>query len=161
MNDDSSSMVKRTTQGTAGDRIRRIADQLRQETSLQIKATSRILGAAAQIAENHDRLIDEVVEMVEEDLEQQTQRQAGETVTVEQLKGQFKKLEQAKAYFGVKAKTWAMLAEKLNHRTPSPSNATEVPISLRLDEIEQELKVLRADLTQALDLLALILKKLP
>lgn len=161
MSDDSSSIVKKTTHGTAGDRIRRIADQLRQETSLQIKATSRILGAAAQIAENHDRLIDEVVEMVEEDLEQQPQQQAGETVTVEQLKRQFKKLEQAKAFFGVKAKTWAMLAEKLNQQTSLPSDATEVPTSRRLDEIEQELKALRSDLTQALDLLALILKKLP
>ena len=46
-----------------GDRVRKIADQLKQETELQIKATSRILGAAAQIAENHDQLITEVTNL--------------------------------------------------------------------------------------------------
>ncbi|PLZ95451.1 hypothetical protein CI594_14765, partial [Fischerella thermalis CCMEE 5196] len=56
-----------------GDQIRNIANRLKQETEVQIKATSRILGAAAQISENHERLINEVVDMVEEDLNQQTQ----------------------------------------------------------------------------------------
>jgi hypothetical protein len=159
MNDNSSSLGNATTQGTAGDRIRRIADQLKQETSLQIKATSRILGAAAQISENHDRLIDEVVEIVEEDLEQQAQQQDIAVFTVEQLKQQFKTLKQAKDHFGVKASTWAMLVDKLNQRTSSRSNPVEVPISQRLDTIEGELKALRTDVTQALNMLALILEK--
>jgi len=55
--------------GTLGEQVRKIADQLQQDTELQIKATSRILGAAAQISENHDQLIREVVDMVEEDLD--------------------------------------------------------------------------------------------
>lgn len=54
---------------TFGDQARQIADRLRKETNLQVKLTAQILGAAAQIAENHDRLIDEVVDMVEEDLD--------------------------------------------------------------------------------------------
>jgi uncharacterized protein (DUF3084 family) len=149
-----------TAQGTAGDRIRKIADQLKQETSLQIKATSRILGAAAQISENHDRLIDEVVEMVEEDLEQQAQRQGVEAFTVEQLKRQFKKLEQAKVHFGVKANSWTILVDKLNQQMSSRSNPIEVSVSQRLDTIEDELKELRTDLTQALNMLTLILKKI-
>jgi hypothetical protein len=80
MSDSSSTVGKIVSQGTAGDRIRVIADQLKQETSLQIKATSRILGAAAQISENHDRLIDEVVELMEEDLEQHSQPSKGKEI---------------------------------------------------------------------------------
>jgi hypothetical protein len=178
---------------TAGDRIRKIADRLKQETSVQIKATSRILAAAAQISQNHDRLIEEVVEMVEEDLEQQVQaaRSPGEQdssalmvksesplssprtrdlggrscskgnkekITVESLKQQFKKLDQAKAHFGLKATSWARLADKLNQK--ALPNSDELPVSLRLDKIEAELETLRTDVNQALNLLALMLEKL-
>jgi hypothetical protein len=159
MNDSSSLIDNLMIQETAGDRIRKIADQLRQETSLQIKATSRILGAAAQISENHDRLIDEVVEMVGEDLEQ-AQRQGEEAFTIERLKRQFKKLEHAKAHFGVKTNSWAMLADKLNQQTSSRSSPVEVSVPQRLDKIEDELKELRTDLTQVLNMLTLILKKI-
>jgi hypothetical protein len=190
---DENSVETVTYPETAGDRIRKIADQLKQETSVQIKATSRILAAAAQISQNHDRLIEEVVEMVEEDLEQQVQadRSSGEQdssalmlksesplsaprirdlggrscskenkekITVESLKQQFKKLDQAKAHFGIKASSWVILADKLNQKTLP--NSDELPVSLRLDKIEAELETLRTDVNQALNLLALMLEKL-
>jgi hypothetical protein len=160
MSDSSSTVGKIVSQGTAGDRIRVIADQLKQETSLQIKATSRILGAAAQISENHDRLIDEVVELMEEDLEQHSQPSKGKEITVEQLKRQFKTLNQAKAHFGVKANTWALLAKKLNQQTTvSSPNPDQVSVPQRLDAIENELRVVQTNLNQALNLLKMILKK--
>ncbi|MCU0552665.1 MAG: hypothetical protein MUC48_25325 [Leptolyngbya sp. Prado105] len=191
---DDSSVEIVTHQATAGDRIRKIADQLKQETSLQIKATSRILAAAAQISENHDRLIEEVVEMVEEDLDQESQadRSSGkqdssalivksesslnpssleslggkshskakeqEKITVESLKQQFKKLEQAKAHFGVKANSWALLADKLNQKVLPKSD--ESVVLQRLDKLEAELEALRTDVNQSLNFLAQILKKL-
>lgn len=52
---------------------------------------------AAQIAQNHDNLIGEAVEMVEKGLERQAQPSA---LYVQQ---QFKSLKAAKANFGVKA----------------------------------------------------------
>jgi hypothetical protein len=51
------------------DKMKAIADDLRNETNKQVKATARILDAAAQIAQNYDNLVDEVAEMVGEDLE--------------------------------------------------------------------------------------------
>jgi hypothetical protein len=51
------------------DKMKAIADDLRNETNEQVKATARILDAAAQIAQNYDNLVDEVAEMVGEDLE--------------------------------------------------------------------------------------------
>lgn len=97
-----------------GDTIRNIADRLKQETEIQKKATSRILGAAAQISANHEQLIDEVVEMVREDLEQQTQASKSHIYTVEILKKQFKTLREAKDNFKLKATSWESLANKLN-----------------------------------------------
>ena len=55
----------------------------------RIKVTSRILGAAAQISQNHDRLIDQVSEMIQEDLAQEATVEMGEIVTIDQLKKQF------------------------------------------------------------------------
>jgi gas vesicle protein len=97
-----------------GDKIRNIADRLKQETEIQKKVTSRILGAAAQISANHEQLIDEVVEMVREDLEQQTQAYKSHIYTVEILKQQFKTLREAKDNFKLKATSWESLANKLN-----------------------------------------------
>lgn len=77
---------------TLGEQVRRIADQLKEESDLQIKVTSRILGAAAQIAENHDRLICEVVDTVEEDLDKKTYVYPTNAYTVETLKQQFRTL---------------------------------------------------------------------
>lgn len=99
---------------TLGDQIRSIANRIKQETDVQIKATSRILGATAQISENHERLIDEVVEMVEEDLEQQNQMYQRHIYTVEILKQQFRTLREAKAHFNLKVNSWESLANKLN-----------------------------------------------
>ncbi|MEH2081587.1 MAG: hypothetical protein V7K89_16755 [Nostoc sp.] len=97
-----------------GDQIRSIADRLKQETDIQIQATSRILGAAAQIAENHDRLISEVVDMVESDLNVEKQIYQKHIYTVDILKQQFKILRDAKAHFNLKVTSWESLANKLN-----------------------------------------------
>ncbi|MBN3886154.1 MAG: hypothetical protein V7K64_25250 [Nostoc sp.] len=97
-----------------GDQIRSIADRLKQETDVQIQATSRILGAAAQIAENHDRLINEVVDMVESDLNAEKQVSNKYTYTVDILKQQFKTLRDAKAHFNLKVTSWESLVNKLN-----------------------------------------------
>ncbi|MBD2471719.1 hypothetical protein [Nostoc sp. FACHB-145] len=97
-----------------GDQIRSIADRLKQETEVQIKATSRILGAAAQISENHDRLINEVVEMVEEDLNGQADVYQRYRYTVEALKKQYKTLKDAKSHFNLKANSWDALVNQLN-----------------------------------------------
>lgn len=154
---------------TLGDRIRNVANQLRQESDIQIKATSRILSAAAKIAENHDHLIDEVVEMVEEDLDQQAQAPKPEPHTVEQLKKQFSKLSDAKAHFGIKATSWTALVSKLNEQ-PAPSHPTipqpssslsQDSVLQRLDAIEHEIQTMRGNMEQALKLLELIAKKLP
>lgn len=119
------------------DRIRDIADKLKLETEVQMQATSRILGAAAQISENHDKIIDEVVEMVEDDLNQQHQnhqRDIGNTgynniysekiYTTESLKQHFKKLREAKEYFQVKANSWESLVKKLNKLSPLNTGLT-------------------------------------
>jgi Na+-transporting NADH:ubiquinone oxidoreductase subunit NqrA len=157
---DEASMIKAVVKETLGDRIRTIADQLKQETNLQIKATSRILGAAAQISENHDRLVSEVVEMVEEDLEQASQAQEVEWFTVEQLKRQFKTLTQAGAHFNLKTRTWATLVDKLNEQKALPEiKPNEISVAQRLDKIEDDLKTLQTDVSQALSLLNLILKQ--
>jgi hypothetical protein len=105
---------------SVGETIRQIADQLNQESNLQIKVTSQILVAAAQISENHDRLIDEVVDMVEEDLDDQVRIHNTNKFTVDILKQQFKTLGEAKAHFGVKANSWATLSNKL--KAPSVQN---------------------------------------
>ena len=97
-----------------GDQIRSIADRLKQETDVQIKATSKILGAAAQIAENHDRLISEVVDMVESDLNLEKQVSQKHIYTVDILKQQFKTLRDAKAQFDLKVSSWESLVNKLN-----------------------------------------------
>lgn len=97
-----------------GDQIRSIADRLKQETDVQIQATSRILGAAAQIAENHDRLINEVVDMVESDLNAEKHVSKKYTYTVDILKQQFQTLRDAKAHFNIKVSSWESLVNKLN-----------------------------------------------
>lgn len=153
------SVIKLQNKETFSEKVRKIADQLKQETDLQIKATSRILGAAAQIANNHDRLIDEVVDMVEEDLIQKESASEVIEYTIEKLKTQFKSLSEAKLHFGVKASSWAALVNKLNgNKSPAQvSNATSQSgialISERLDTIESEIKVMHLELRQILSLL--------
>jgi hypothetical protein len=69
-------------------------------------------------------------------------------------------LNQAKAHFGVKANTWALLAKKLNQQTTvSSPNPDQVSVPQRLDAIENELRVVQTNLNQALNLLKMILKK--
>jgi signal recognition particle GTPase len=155
-------VIKIPNKETFGEKVRKIADQLKQETNLQIKATSRILGAAAQIANNHDRLIDEVVEMVEEDLIQQDSAPQPIEYTIATLKEQFKSLNEAKLHFGVKASSWAALVNKLNggESTAQASNTTSQSeaslISKRLDAIESEIQVMHVELRK----IFLLLEKL-
>ncbi|MBF2019594.1 MAG: hypothetical protein IGR93_05675 [Hydrococcus sp. C42_A2020_068] len=138
------------------DRVRSIADRLKQETEVQIKTTSRILSAAAKIAENHDRLIDEVVDMVEEDIDRQTQVHQKKIYTVDLLKQQFKTLREAKAHFRLKASSWAELVKKLNSLSaPNPLSVDRSKISVpeRLNAIESELKIMRTEIGEILSLL--------
>jgi hypothetical protein len=137
---------------TVGEQIRQIADRLKQETSIQVHATAKILGAAAQISTHHDRLIDEVVEMVEEDLEIQQEPQ----FLVETLKQQFKTFNKAKLFYKLKARSWIDLANQLNFSNiPNPRsvNTKEDAMAQRLSAIEEELKTIQLQLRQILLLL--------
>jgi hypothetical protein len=60
--------VQQAKKERLGDKMIALANTIKAENDLQIKITSRILDSAAQIADNHDRLITEVVEMVNDDL---------------------------------------------------------------------------------------------
>ncbi|WP_204151478.1 hypothetical protein [Leptolyngbya sp. CCY15150] len=148
---------------TLGDRMREVANQLRQEKAIQIKATSRILGAAAQMSQNHDRLIDEVVVMVEDDLDRAAQAASATPYTVEVLKERFASFKEAKTQLGVKATSWTTLVDKLNAQhspsasmPPQPANpppqAQDV-LTQRLDSIEQEMRSMRREIHQILTLL--------
>ncbi len=162
MSDDLDSLPPTPVTSALGDRIRTLTSQLRQERDVQIKATSRLLGAAAQIAVNHDRLIDQVVEMAEADLEPQTQLHPTEPYTGDRLKQQFTSFKEAKAHFNVKANSWDTLAAKLNEpaAAASPPKATSQDVvGQRLDAIEQELQLLRNDLNQVLHALAAVVEK--
>ncbi|MBD2463848.1 hypothetical protein H6G89_22870 [Oscillatoria sp. FACHB-1407] len=181
MSDEPIPTIPTAQKQTLGDRIRGIANQLRQENDVQIKATSRILGAAAQIAQNHDRLIDEVVEMVEEDLDQQASIAAFEPYTVERLKQQFQKdFKAAKAHFGVTANGWGALVSKLNEPTEksstketaksskrgsttssAKSSKTQDSTTQRLEAIERDIQTMQGDINQILNLLNQIVGKLP
>lgn len=164
-------------QPTMGDRLRMIVSQLRQEDEVQVRATARILGAAAKIAENHDRLIDEVVDMVEEDLNRAQQTQELELgaspYTEAQLRKQFPNLKEAKTHFGLKASSWKALVDKLNTSTQKEERnaASAIPNAQptvlqhsdplqRLDRIEQELQLMRGDLNQLIELVMAIAQKL-
>lgn len=153
MNNDLAPIIQTGRKPTAGDRIRSIANQLRQESDVQMKLTARILGAAAQISQNHDHLINEVVEMVEEDLNQQLQPNLSEPYTVEQLKKQFKTFKDARAYFGLKVVSWIDLASKLNEQPISAApliSSSENTVSQRLAAIEQEIQMMRGEINQLL-----------
>ncbi len=165
MSNDPASIVSASQPATLGDRLRGIAKELRQETDTQIKATSRILGAAAQMAQNHDQLIGEVVEMVEEDLDQREQIKTPATYKVSNLKQEFKTLKAAKAHFGIKANSWGALATKLNEAKEIPTTSeTGIPpntnrqVFERLDAIELKIMSLQGSMEQVLGLLQEIAK---
>jgi ATP-dependent Lon protease len=139
-----------------GSKIRHIADQLAQETDIQIKATSSILSAAAKISNNHDRLIREVVDMIEKDLDNQTRVSQTTSFTGDMLKQQFGTLSEAKSHFGLTANSWATLANKLNNssiQTPISTHQTKISVSKRLDAIEGEIKTMRTEINQIFFLL--------
>lgn len=153
MDQDTVSIVSDSRPLTLGDRLRGIAQELRQETDTQIKATSQILGAAAMIAQNHDQLIGEVVEMVKEDLDR---GQSVVTYSVAVLKQQFKTLKTAKAHFGIKANSWDALVARLNAvNSPTANFLDPSPdeVSRRLGEVEAAVKSLQASVDQVLGLL--------
>ncbi|MGG6237133.1 hypothetical protein ACQ4N7_00720 [Nodosilinea sp. AN01ver1] len=160
MGNDSVSIASASQPATLGDRLRGIAEELRQETDTQIKATSRILGAAAQMAQNHDRLIDDVVEMVEEDLDRMESDKGAAPYDVASLQQEFKTIKAAKAHFGIKANGWDALVTKLNRASDIPTsarnrtpNATQEPILERLSAIEREMISLRGSMEQVVNLL--------
>jgi predicted RecB family endonuclease len=154
------SITKSKPQQTMGDRIRSIADRIQQETAVQIKTTSRILGAAAQIANNHDRLIEEVVDMVSEDLEKTT-RSSLEVYSINSIKQQFKTLARAKSHFQIKASSWDSLVNKLNNRVDrqkqnnllSQASVSQSSLVDRLNAIESEIKVMHNKIDRILFLL--------
>lgn len=165
MNNNSASIISASQLATLGDRLRGIAKELRQETDTQIKATSRILGAAAQMAQNHDQLISEVVEMAEEDLDRRDQGEPLINYKVSDLKQEFKTLKAAKAHFGIKANSWDSLAAKLNeaNRIPISSetwflNNTHRQVLERLDAIELKMMSLQGSMEQVLELLQKMVK---
>jgi hypothetical protein len=168
MSDDLASIIQPSRKPTVGDRIRSIANQLRQESDVQIKVTSRILGAAAQIAQNQDHLIHEVVEMVEEDLDHQSPSEVFESYTVIQLQQQFKTLKDAKVHFGIKAGSWAALAAKLNEQSMKPGSPASQSqesgvrdsLVLRLEAIERDVQTMQKDLSQVLQILNQMAAKL-
>jgi hypothetical protein len=105
------------------------------------------------IAQNHDQLIGEVVEMVKEDLDR---GQSVVTYSVAVLKQQFKTLKAAKAHFGIKANSWDTLAAKLNEGnsyTADVLDPCQDEISRRLGEVEAAVKSLQASVDQVLGLL--------
>lgn len=149
-----------TATSALGDRIRHLTSQLRQERDVQIKATSRILGSAAQIAVNYDRLIDQVVNMVEADLDQQHPLQPSHPYTGDRLRQQFNSLKDAKTHCNLKANSWNALAAKLNQTSIPPvpkTTSSQDAVTQRLDAIEQELQLLRGDLNQVLNLLTVLI----
>ena len=160
MDKESTSITRILQKQSIGDQIRSIADRLKQETNLQIKVTSKILGAAAQIAENHDQLIDEVVDMVEQDLDQKAPANQSKAYTVKTLKQQFGTLSNAKAHFDLKASSWAALVSKLtddNAPVKKIDEQSHNSIPQRIEGIEQELKVMQADIKQILALITELL----
>lgn len=164
MNDDLDPRGSTVAASVLGDRIRNLTSQLRQERDVQIKATARVLGAAAQIATNHDHLIEQVVEMVETDLNQPNQRLSSAPYTVDRLKQQFKSLKDAKTHFNLKANSWDALVSKLNEPSVVPSQksiSSPDAVTQKLDSIEQELQCLQRNMSQVLNLLTVIMEKLP
>uniref|UniRef100_B8HW46 Uncharacterized protein n=1 Tax=Cyanothece sp. (strain PCC 7425 / ATCC 29141) TaxID=395961 RepID=B8HW46_CYAP4 len=164
MNEESDIRILPENKKNLGNKVREIAAQLRQEDALQIKATSRILGAAAKIAINHDRLIAEVVDMVQADLARQSAEQQSadsdllqekgnpQSYTLAQLKQQFGTLAKAKTHFGISVRSWADLIQKLNGSSEQKQADSE-PMLERLQQIEDEIKMIRADVNQILFLL--------
>jgi hypothetical protein len=136
-----------------GDRIRNLTQRLRQEDEIQKKATAKILGAAAQMAQNYDRLVDEVVAVVETDLATHPQPPS---FNIEKLKQQFKTLKAATDHYQVKANSWQKLVEKLNNGTTvAAQTASESPPpNSRLDALTLEVRQLRQDMDFVLSAIA-------
>lgn len=84
----SAEVVPEPKKQTFADKMRATAQTLREETEVQKKATTRILGAAAQLAQNQEKLIDEVSTMVQSDLKKAKRKKKDEpTMTIIPGKG--------------------------------------------------------------------------
>jgi hypothetical protein len=132
-----------------GDRIRNLTQQLREADQVQTEATVRILKAAAVMSQNYDRLVDEVVEVVEHDLVQPV-KVGGDTYTEQALKQQFSSLKEAKSHFNIPARSWSVLVDKLNERaTAAPTNAAP-PVDLvqRVMALEASVDMMREEMSQ-------------
>jgi len=88
--------------------------------------------------------------MVEEDLDLKNNGHSINTYTVESLKKQFRTLGEATSHFGLKTNRWADLVSQLNN----PSAQSETPNKNikpdRLETIENEIRILRAETNQIL-----------
>ncbi|HAN46516.1 MAG TPA: hypothetical protein DCQ32_08195 [Cyanobacteria bacterium UBA8156] len=132
--------------GTMGDRLREVADRLTAEREVQIKATARILGAAAQIAQNHDRLISEVSEMVQGDLA---------AWDVDRLKREFGTLKAACAHFGKTARRWQDLVAQLG--TPTARLLPAAPdLAGEVHQLQTQVRQLQAQVHQLQDQVATV-----
>lgn len=140
------------------DKVRQVADELKVEDELQKRITARILGAAAQISNNHEHLIDEVAEVSRDDIDRIEALQSSPVHSVRQLKLKFKTLSQAKAHFGVTARSWKSLVEKLNSEVselmPEGDKRQEQGTTERLAQIEQRLEQLQVDVQTILGIVS-------
>jgi hypothetical protein len=135
-----------------GDRIRNLTQQLREADQVQTEATVRILKAAAVMSQNYDRLVDEVVEVVEHDLAQPI---AATVHTEQSLKQQFASLKEAKSYFNIPARSWSALVEKLNERSTAVPIVATAPVDLlqRITALETAVDGMRQEMMQIRSLL--------
>ena len=169
---DSTGSAKPSRKKRFSDSIRQTIDDLQAEDQLQTRITSRILGAAAQISDNHERLIEQVAEVARDDLEKMEALSA-QRHTPEGLKQEFQTLNCAKAHFEIKARSWSALAKKLNgtndaRQSPAQHSAKaegkraerETELSERLARLEEKLEKMQADLSLVLQLLSTLIHPL-
>ncbi len=76
----------------------------------------------SDLSPSHEILED--VDLINEDLKQPSQSPEAFVYTVDFLKQEYKKLNQAKAHFDLKANSWATLANKLNERSVGTNKKT-------------------------------------
>lgn len=63
--------------------------------------------------------------------------------TEKSLKGQFKSFKQAKAHFGLKARSWKALAEKLNAPSVTDLEIQLAKLKMQVAQLEEENELLR------------------
>ena len=139
--------------------VREIADNLKNETNIQVKATSKILSNAAKIAVNQDQLIDEIVDVVIEDLDTVQQTKESRLYIIGLLKKKYGTFHNAKSHLGVKARSWSALINKLNNQSiieNRNNNETKLSLNERLSSIETEIE----NINYRVDQLFVLLKQI-